>query len=38
VQGIPSSYFVGADGVVKSRVFGPMTADVLEEHLRGVLE
>jgi cytochrome c biogenesis protein CcmG/thiol:disulfide interchange protein DsbE len=33
VQGIPSSYFLDASGVVQARVYGPMTASVLAEHL-----
>lgn len=33
VQGIPSSYFLDASGVVRARVYGPMTASVLAEHL-----
>lgn len=37
VEGIPSSYFVDADGVVRSRVFGPMTAEQIEERLQLVL-
>jgi thiol-disulfide isomerase/thioredoxin len=37
VEGIPSSYFIGPDGVVRTRVFGPMTADQIREHLAGLL-
>lgn len=33
VQGIPSSYFLDASGVVQARVYGPMTAQSLSEHL-----
>ncbi len=33
VQGIPSSYFIDADGVVRARVFGPMTEQEITEHL-----
>jgi thiol-disulfide isomerase/thioredoxin len=33
VEGIPSSYFIDADGVVRARVFGPMTEDTLLENL-----
>ncbi len=33
VQGIPSSYFLDASGVVQARVYGPMTAESLAENL-----
>jgi len=33
VEGIPSSYFLDADGVVQGRVFGPMSDEVLAENL-----
>jgi len=36
VEGIPSSYFLDAEGVVRARAFGPMTADTLTEHLQAV--
>src|SRR5439155_1663594 len=36
VQGIPSSYFVDADGIVRARVFGPLTRDSLNENLAKV--
>ena len=36
VQGIPSSYFLDADGVVQARVFGPMTQQTLAENLAKV--
>ena len=36
VQGIPSSYFIDADGVVRARVFGPMTEQEIAEHLASV--
>jgi peroxiredoxin len=36
VQGIPSSYFIDADGVVRARVFGPMTEQEIAEHLAAV--
>jgi cytochrome c biogenesis protein CcmG, thiol:disulfide interchange protein DsbE len=38
VQGIPSSYFIDRDGIVRSRVYGPMTADVLTEKLGEILQ
>jgi len=33
VQGIPSSYFLDATGVVRARVYGPMTAQSLSDNL-----
>ncbi len=36
VQGIPSSYFIDADGVVQARVFGPMTQQTIAENLAKV--
>jgi peroxiredoxin len=38
VKGIPSSYFVDADGIVQARAFGPMTADTINENLAKVLQ
>lgn len=38
VQGIPSSYFVDRDGIVRARVFGPMTAETIDENLAKVLQ
>jgi peroxiredoxin len=38
VEGIPSSYFIDADGIVRARVFGPMDAARLEEELAKVME
>jgi peroxiredoxin len=38
VEGIPSSYFIDAQGIVQARVFGPMDADRIEEELAKVLE
>jgi peroxiredoxin len=37
VEGIPSSYFIDADGVVQSRVFGPMDEERLDEELGKIL-
>jgi|CXWL01.1.fsa_nt_gi peroxiredoxin len=34
VEGIPSSYFIDADGIVQARVFGPLTDEALQENLR----
>jgi cytochrome c biogenesis protein CcmG/thiol:disulfide interchange protein DsbE len=36
VKGIPSSYFLDADGVVRARVFGPMTSQSLADNLAAV--
>lgn len=36
VQGIPSSYFIDAAGIVRARAFGPMTHDTLTENLRTI--
>jgi cytochrome c biogenesis protein CcmG, thiol:disulfide interchange protein DsbE len=33
IKGIPSSYFLDADGVVRARVFGPLTAQSLSDNL-----
>lgn len=38
IQGIPSSYFIDREGIVRARAFGPMKREVLEEKLRTVLE
>jgi peroxiredoxin len=37
VEGIPASYFIDADGVVRARSFGPLTAESLDEHLQTIL-
>jgi cytochrome c biogenesis protein CcmG/thiol:disulfide interchange protein DsbE len=34
VQGIPSTYFIDAEGIVRGRVYGPMSDDVIAENLR----
>lgn len=36
IKGIPSSYFVDADGIVQARVFGPMTAQTLTDNLAAI--
>jgi thiol-disulfide isomerase/thioredoxin len=36
VQGIPSSYFIDAQGVVQAREYGPMTADTIARDLATV--
>ena len=33
VKGIPSSYFIDAGGIVRARVFGPLTAQTLAKNL-----
>ena len=38
VEGIPSSYFIGADGVVRSRHYGPLTEEQLAESLAEILD
>ena len=38
VEGIPSSYFVDENGIVRARVFGPMDAETIEEELAKVME
>jgi thiol-disulfide isomerase/thioredoxin len=37
VEGIPASYFVDADGVVRARSYGPMTEKTIEENLALIL-
>jgi peroxiredoxin len=37
VEGIPSSYFIDAEGVVRGRVFGPMNAETLERELAKIM-
>lgn len=34
IEGIPSSYFIDAEGVVQARVFGPLSEETLQENLR----
>jgi peroxiredoxin len=36
VEGIPSSYFLDAQGIVRARAFGPMSSDTLAANLRTV--
>jgi peroxiredoxin len=38
VEGIPSSYFIDAQGIVRARVFGPMDEERLDEELAKVIE
>jgi cytochrome c biogenesis protein CcmG/thiol:disulfide interchange protein DsbE len=37
VEGIPSSYFIDADGIVRGRVFGPMDAERIAQELEKIL-
>jgi peroxiredoxin len=36
IEGIPSSYFLDGDGVVRARVFGPMREETLRENLEKI--
>ena len=36
VTGPPETFFVGADGIVRARHIGPLTADVMAEELAGL--
>jgi cytochrome c biogenesis protein CcmG/thiol:disulfide interchange protein DsbE len=35
--GLPAHFFVGADGVIRDRYLGQMTADLMEQHLKAIL-
>ena len=37
VEGIPSSYFIDAGGIVRARVFGPMDAERIAQELEKIL-
>ena len=37
VGGIPETYFIDADGVIQSKYTGPLTSDILQQHLRKVM-
>ena len=37
VWGAPTHYFIGSDGIIQDRYFGPMNADLIEKSLRGIL-
>jgi thiol-disulfide isomerase/thioredoxin len=37
VEGIPSSYFIDAEGIVQARVFGPMDEERLAEELEKII-
>lgn len=38
IQGIPSTYFLDADGVVRKRIFGPMTEETLADALTSIMD
>lgn len=38
IEGIPSSYFLDARGVVRKRVFGPMTEETLADALASIMD
>jgi peroxiredoxin len=38
IEGIPSSYFIDVEGIVRARVFGPMDAGRIEQELAKVLQ
>jgi peroxiredoxin len=38
IQGIPSSYFIDANGIVVDRVFGPMTESTLTQKLESLID
>ncbi len=38
VQGIPSSYFIDSNGIVRARAFGPMTAQTISDNLGKILQ
>lgn len=37
VWGAPTHYFIGSDGIIRDRYFGPMNSDQIEKSLRGIL-
>jgi cytochrome c biogenesis protein CcmG, thiol:disulfide interchange protein DsbE len=37
VWGAPTHYFIGSDGIIRDRYFGPMTGDLIEASLRSIL-
>jgi len=38
IEGIPSSYFIDADGIVRARYYGPMDAETIERELEKILD
>jgi cytochrome c biogenesis protein CcmG/thiol:disulfide interchange protein DsbE len=37
VWGAPTHYFVGSDGVIRDRYFGPMNSELIEKSLKAIL-
>jgi cytochrome c biogenesis protein CcmG/thiol:disulfide interchange protein DsbE len=37
VWGAPTHYFIGPDGIIRDRYFGPMNTDLIETSLRAIL-
>ena len=37
VWGAPTHYFIGRDGIIRDRYFGPMNSDLIEKSLRAIL-
>ena len=37
VGGVPETYFLDADGVIRSKYAGPMNTDIIQEHLQKVM-
>jgi peroxiredoxin len=35
--GAPTHYFIGSDGIIRDRFFGPMTRDQIEESMRKII-
>lgn len=38
IEGIPSSYFIDAEGIVRARHFGPLTSEQLDEALAEIVD
>ena len=37
IFGLPSHYFIDRDGIIRSRYFGPLTRDQIEQQLTTIL-
>lgn len=37
VWGAPTHYFIGSDGIIRDRYFGPMNSDLIEKSLQAIL-
>jgi len=37
VWGAPTHYFIGSDGIIRDRYFGPMTSELIEKSLRTIV-